>query len=31
MLPDDLPAGQYRILGEVELSLVLAPSRGAHG
>jgi 16S rRNA pseudouridine516 synthase len=25
MLPDDLPAGQYRILGETDLSLVLRP------
>ena len=27
MLPDDLPAGQYRILGEADLALVLRPPR----
>jgi hypothetical protein len=25
-LPDDLPAGQYRILGEAELARVLRPA-----
>jgi hypothetical protein len=29
MLPDDLPAAQYRILGEADLSLVLS-SPGDH-
>jgi 16S rRNA pseudouridine516 synthase len=27
-LPDDLPAGQYRILGEADLALVLRPPHG---
>jgi 16S rRNA pseudouridine516 synthase len=27
-LPDDLPAGQYRILGAADLALVLSPPRG---
>jgi 16S rRNA pseudouridine516 synthase len=27
-LPDDLPAGQYRILGAADLALVLSPARG---
>ena len=31
MLPADLPAGQYRILGEADLSLVLRPPRGSNG
>jgi 16S rRNA pseudouridine516 synthase len=28
MLPDDLPAGQYRILGPADLALVLRPPHG---
>jgi 16S rRNA pseudouridine516 synthase len=30
-LPDDLPSGRYRILGEADLSLVLSPSGDNHG
>jgi 16S rRNA pseudouridine516 synthase len=31
MLPDDLPAGQYRILGQADLALVLRPPTGNDG